>query len=68
MLELNIAYKNLFPFLNSKFSNWEEFEAHRLSKFGELDISLLYPIPHNLEKIQLYTSNYFPGETQQDIC
>lgn len=24
MLELNIAYKNLFPFLNSKFSNWEK--------------------------------------------
>lgn len=38
-----------------------------LSKFGELDTSLLNPIPHNLEKIQLYTSNYFPGETQQDI-
>lgn len=70
MLELNIAYKNLFPFLNKNFSSWEnsEFEAHMLSKFGELDTSLLSPIPLNLEKIQLYTSNDFPGETQQDIC
>lgn len=70
MLELNIAYKNLFPFLNRNFSSWEnsEFEARMLSKFGELDTSLLSPIPLNLEKIQLYTSNDFPGETRQDIC
>lgn len=39
-----------------------------LSKFGELNTSLLNLILHNLEKIQFYTSNYFPGETQQDIC
>lgn len=37
-----------------------------LSKFGESDTSLLNPIFHNLEKIQLYISNYFPEETQQD--
>lgn len=39
-----------------------------LSKFGELDTSVLNPISYKLEKIQLYTSNYFPGETRQDIC